>query len=156
MTNNIIMKNYNGSGYDELYPKTIAEQVIESPTRKFITQTQLTKLDGLSNGTVVEKSLINGNVKINSIETVVYTIPTLTKTTVGLANVDNTTDMAKPVSTAQNNALNLKVDKVAGKQLSTEDFTLANKNKLNGLKRTVASSVEPVGSEIGDVWYQIV
>lgn len=36
---------------------------------------------------------------------------TLTKTDVGLANVDNTADTAKPVSTAQQTALNLKVDK---------------------------------------------
>lgn len=36
---------------------------------------------------------------------------TLTKTTVGLANVDNTADSAKPVSTAQQTALDAKADK---------------------------------------------
>lgn len=36
---------------------------------------------------------------------------TLTKTDVGLANVDNTSDANKPVSTAQQTALNLKADK---------------------------------------------
>jgi hypothetical protein len=37
----------------------------------------------------------------------------LTKTDVGLANVDNTSDANKPVSTAQQTALNLKMDKSA-------------------------------------------
>ena len=35
-------------------------------------------------------------------------LPVLTKTTVGLSNVDNTTDLAKPISTAVQNALNAK------------------------------------------------
>lgn len=39
------------------------------------------------------------------------------KTLVGLSNVDNTSDLNKPVSTAQQTALILKVDKVAGKSL---------------------------------------
>lgn len=46
---------------------------------------------------------------------------TLTKSDVGLANVDNTSDANKPVSTAQQTALNLKVDKtttVNGQALS--------------------------------------
>ena len=43
----------------------------------------------------------------------------LTKTDVGLANVDNTADTAKPVSTAQQTALNLKE-------------SLANKNAVSG------------------------
>lgn len=40
------------------------------------------------------------------------TLLALTKTDVGLSNVDNTTDVAKPVSTAQQTALNLKADAV--------------------------------------------
>ena len=39
------------------------------------------------------------------------------KTFVGLGNVDNTSDVNKPVSTAQQTALNLKVDKVTGSSL---------------------------------------
>ena len=39
---------------------------------------------------------------------------TLTKTDVGLSNVDNTSDANKPVSTAQATALNLKYDKTGG------------------------------------------
>lgn len=61
------------------------------------------------------------------------TSSSLTKSSVGLGNVDNTSDLAKPVSTATQNALNNKVDKVAGKGLSTNDFTNALKTKLEGL-----------------------
>ena len=55
---------------------------------------------------------------------------TLNSTSVGLANVDNTSDANKPISTATQTALDLKVDKVTGKGLSTEDYTTAEKTKL--------------------------
>ena len=58
----------------------------------------------------------------------------LTKADVGLANVDNTSDANKPVSTAAQTALDSKVDKVSGKGLSTEDYTSAEKTKLNGIQ----------------------
>jgi hypothetical protein len=41
---------------------------------------------------------------------------------VGLANVDNTTDLLKPISTATSTALANKVDKVSGKDLSTNVY----------------------------------
>ena len=56
----------------------------------------------------------------------------VTATQLGLGNVDNTSDINKPVSTAQQIALDLKVDKVLGKGLSTNDLTdtlLMNINK---------------------------
>ena len=58
----------------------------------------------------------------------------LTKDNVGLSNVDNTSDINKPISTATQTALDLKVDKVNGKQLSTEDYTTSEKNKLAGIQ----------------------
>lgn len=61
------------------------------------------------------------------------TKPTYTKAEVGLGNVDNTADEDKPVSTATQNALSAKVDKVSGKQLSTNDYTTAEKQKLSRL-----------------------
>lgn len=61
------------------------------------------------------------------------TKPTYTKAEVGLGNVDNTADLEKPISTATQNALSGKVDKVSGKGLSTNDYTTAEKNKLAGL-----------------------
>lgn len=54
----------------------------------------------------------------------------LTKTDVGLSNVNNTADTAKPVSTAQQTALDLKVDKDGAKILSDENYTTLEKAKL--------------------------
>lgn len=50
------------------------------------------------------------------------TKPSYSKSEVGLGNVDNTSDTDKPVSTAQQTALDTKVDKVEGKGLSTNDY----------------------------------
>lgn len=66
---------------------------------------------------------------------------TLDKNDVGLTNVDNTPDLNKPVSTAQQTALDTKVDKVGGKQLSDENYTMAEKNKLAGLGPDLVVSV---------------
>lgn len=57
----------------------------------------------------------------------------MTKTQIGLGNVDNTSDMNKPISTAAQIALDNKVDKKAGKELSTNDFTTNEKTKLAGI-----------------------
>ncbi|MEY4963250.1 MAG: hypothetical protein RLZZ323_569 [Bacteroidota bacterium] len=58
------------------------------------------------------------------------------KTNLQLQNVDNTSDLNKPVSTATRVVLDTKVDKVTGKGLSTEDFTTAEKTKLASLTGT--------------------
>lgn len=57
----------------------------------------------------------------------------LSKSDVGLGNVDNTSDANKPISTATQTALNGKVDTVTGKSLSTNDYTTAEKTKLDGI-----------------------
>lgn len=49
----------------------------------------------------------------------------VTKSQLGLGDVDNTSDIGKPISTATQTALNLKVDKVIGKSLTTNDLTNA-------------------------------
>ena len=54
----------------------------------------------------------------------------VTKAQIGLGNVDNTSDINKPISTAAQVALDNKVDKEAGKGLSTNDFTTNEKTKL--------------------------
>lgn len=54
----------------------------------------------------------------------------VTKSDVGLSNVDNTSDADKPVSTAQEQALDGKVDKALGKSLVSD----AEITKLSGLK----------------------
>jgi hypothetical protein len=65
----------------------------------------------------------------------------ITKSTVGLSNVDNTSDTNKPVSTLQQAALDKKVDKVTGKQLSTEDYTSIEKTKLSGIAENAQVNV---------------
>lgn len=60
--------------------------------------------------------------------------PMPAKADIGLGSVDNTSDAAKPVSTAQQTALDDKVDKVTGYGLSEEDYTTAEKSKLAGLE----------------------
>jgi hypothetical protein len=59
------------------------------------------------------------------------------KTNLQLQNVDNTADLNKPISKLAQLALDSKVDKVAGKDLSTEDFTTAEKTKLASLGGTL-------------------
>ena len=72
-------------------------------------QTLNSKLTGISGLSDVATGLIkitNGTVSFDS--TTYLTSGTVTKTMVGLNNVDNTADTAKPVSTAQQAALDLK------------------------------------------------
>ena len=70
----------------------------------------------------------------------------VTKAQVGLSNVENTSDASKPISLATQSALDLKansadvtsslalkVDKISGKGLSTEDYSTAEKSKLAGI-----------------------
>lgn len=76
----------------------------------------------------------------------------VTKTQVGLSNVDNTSDANKPISTATQNALNNKVDKVAGKKLSTEDYTSVEKTKLAEIEAGAqVNTVTSVAGKTGTV-----
>ena len=67
----------------------------------FMSSTDKTKLDGIASGA-----------QVNTVDSVAGKtgVVTLVKADVGLANVDNTADTAKPVSTAQQTALNLKAN----------------------------------------------
>lgn len=88
----------------------------------------------------------------------------VTKVQVGLENADNTSDMDKPVSTAQQNALDAaisahniaesahddirlllenKVDKISGMGLSENDYTTAEKNKLNSIAEGANINIQP-------------
>lgn len=117
-----------------------------------------TKLDGIQEGaTKVEDSSTNGNIKINGIETNVYTLPTdvvqdedyvhtdnnyTTTEKNKLSGIDtgaNKTIVDSSLSTTSTNpvqnkvintALGTKVDKVSGKGLSTNDYTNDDKEKV--------------------------
>ena len=64
------------------------------------------------------------------------TTATAARASLGLGNVDNTSDLLKPVSTATQASLATKVDKVSGKDLSTNDYTTAEKTKLASITGT--------------------
>ena len=65
------------------------------------------------------------------------TKPTYTAAEIGLDQVNNTLDMNKPISTATQAALDGKVDKVVGKQLSTNDYSAEEKSTVAQLKADV-------------------
>jgi hypothetical protein len=69
---------------------------------------------------------------------------TLVKSDVGLTNVDNTADTAKPVSTAQQTALNLKAD-------TASLATVATSGSYTDLSNKPTIPVTSVASKTGDV-----
>lgn len=73
------------------------------------------------------------------------------KTDIGLDQVDNTSDVNKPVSTAQQTALNLKVDKVTGFGLSSNDYTTVEKTKLASVPTTFPYLPLAGGTVTGDI-----
>jgi hypothetical protein len=87
---------------------------------------------------------VDGNVGLKAnINSPIFTgtVSGIDKTMVGLNNVDNTSDADKPLSTATQAALNSKVDKVTGKGLSSEDYTTADKTKLDGIEAGAEKNV---------------
>lgn len=74
----------------------------------------------------------------------------VTKAQVGLDQVNNTSDTDKPVSTATQNALDSKVDKIEGKQLSTNDYTNDDKSKVaESINESVANTL--INTAIGNL-----
>lgn len=102
-----------------------------SSTDGLMSSSDKTKLDGIESG--AQKNTVLG-VKGNSESSYRTGNINITKANIGLGNVDNTSDLNKPISTATQSALDGKVDKVSGKQLSTNDYTTAEKNKLAGIE----------------------
>ena len=72
------------------------------------------------------------------------TKPIYTAAEIGLDRVDNTADIDKPISTATQTALNTKVDKIDGKQLSTNDYSNEEKEIVAQLKTNVESLTKSV------------
>jgi hypothetical protein len=109
-----------------------------------------TKLNITDTAAMLKPYFTSINLKAN-IESPTFTgtVSGITKAMVGLGNVDNTADIDKPVSSATQAALDLKanaadvktvldlkVDKVTGKALSTNDYTTAEKTKLAAITGT--------------------
>jgi len=98
-----------------------------SDASKPISTAQATAIADAKNAGTTAQSNLNAHI-VN-----VSNPHSVTKAHVGLGNCDNTSDASKPVSTAQQAALNSKVDKVTGMGLSTNDYTTAEKTKLAGI-----------------------
>lgn len=128
---NIQMKHYNGVDWDSLFPRTKAAVVMMNDGTTV--QAKVTQIiNELANKAT--KADIN-----NAIEQLVDNAPEALDTLYELAEaLGNDPNFATTVT----NMLAQKVDKVAGKQLSTEDFTTALKNKLEGLPSSVYSKSE--------------
>ena len=101
---------------DELALKQLITEIKGADTLKvdkvigksLIEDTKISKLDGIKEGAnKTEASTINGNLIIDGIETKVISI---NKSDIELGNVNNTSDLEKPISTPTQNALNLKIN----------------------------------------------
>ncbi len=117
---------------DELDNTSDADKPISNAT-----QSALNNKSDVGHGHVASdisdfNSVASAAAPVQSVNTRVGAI-VLTKSDVGLGNVDNTSDANKPISTATATALSGKVDKVAGKGLSDENYTSAEKSKLAGI-----------------------
>lgn len=77
-----------------------------------------------------------------------------TKATVGLGNVDNTSDASKPVSTAQQNALNAKANRAVSERLVYHDGTAGGFTRETGWfrYRIIGGSTRPTNMAAGDAW----
>jgi hypothetical protein len=99
-----------------------------------VTATSFIRSGGTSSQFLKADGTVDSNIYATlSSPTFTGTVSGITKTMVGLGNVDNTTDLNKPVSTATNTALALKVDKVAGERLinAAEITKLSNQSGTN-------------------------
>jgi hypothetical protein len=113
------------------------------------TNTTLTSLSNLATVGTITSGVWSGTaVAVEKGGTGVNSLTAL-KTALTLNNVNNTTDLTKPISTLTQTALDLKVsisdvtsllenkvDKVVGKNLSTNDYTTAEKEKLAAITGT--------------------
>ena len=83
----------------------------------------------------VDAENVKGILPLGSGGTGVASISEL-KTSLAVDQINNTSDASKPISTATQVALTTKVDKVTGKELSTNDYTTAEKTKLAAITGT--------------------
>jgi len=82
-------------------------------------------------------------VKINDNFSEVVTDLSNKAETSAISNIDNTSDINKPVSTAQQTALDLKLDS-SGHILTDENFTTTKSNKLDDLGRDIGIPISGV------------
>lgn len=135
----------------------------------FMSNIDKTKLDGIQAGAQV--NTVTG-VKGNSETTYRVGNVNITATNIGLGNVNNTSDVNKPISSATRTALNLKANisspaltgtptaptATAGTsttQIATTSF-VANAVSQVGGTTIIVSATQPASPKDGDLWYQII
>lgn len=131
-----VQRGQEGTTAQEWTGPVYAYQALMAGEFQSLLNSKVDKAEGQSLMTSAERTKLSGiaaGAQVNTVSSVAgkTDVVTLVKADVGLGNVDNTSDANKPVSTAQQEALNGKVDKVAGKGLSTNDFTSTLLTKLN-------------------------
>jgi hypothetical protein len=125
------------SNYDDTNITQKLNEKVDKITGKGLSTEDYTTSEKTKLGTIEEGAQVNTVTSVAGRTGAV----TLTKTDIGLDNIDNTSDDDKPISTATQTALDSKVDKVEGKGLSQEDFTTELKSKLDGLSNYDDSTI---------------
>lgn len=113
-----IIKNFNGTSFDELYPKTVADQVVESQSKKFISESDLNKLKGIeanANNYVHPTSAGNKHVPVGGAAGQVLGYKadgeaqwiTLEKAKIGTLNTSSTQSLSVETSESFSNGISL-------------------------------------------------
>jgi len=103
--------NYNGSQLGQYLDTTLSVVANQDGGRIGISNLNPAyKLDVNGTFNASGNSLIGGTLGVTGVTTFSSTVNGITKSMVGLSNVDNTTDAGKPVSTATQTALDLKLN----------------------------------------------
>jgi hypothetical protein len=116
--------------------KTLTSPVINTPTGIVKGDVGLGNVDNTSDAT---KDAAVATLTNKTLTSPVINTPTgIVKGDVGLGNVDNTSDANKPVSTAQQTALDLKLDKTGG--TISSNLTVSGDFTVNGTTTSVNST----------------
>lgn len=106
----------------------------------------------ISNGTAWDKiDTLDSVVSVNGKQGAV----TITAADVGLGNVNNTSDAAKPISTATQTALNSKADATLGNVTQANARTKVGTGTM-AYRNVTISTAAPSGGADGDVWLRYV
>jgi hypothetical protein len=138
-----------------------ANKPISSATQTALDAKQATLVSGTNIKTINSTSVLgSGNIAVEPTITATTsadyyrgdkTFATLNKTAVGLGNVDNTSDANKPVSTAQQTALDAKTNKliVTNRQTASYTLVLGDADKLVEINNASANNLTvPLNSSV--------
>lgn len=139
-----------GNNYaDVLHPETSADVVIENENKMFVSNAEKAKWNNKADKTYVDTELNKRYLKeqvftkeevLQKIQDVIGAAPEALDTLQEIAKaLNNDANFAGTIT----NELSKKVDKITGKQLSTEDYTTVEKNKLAGIEEGANKYIHP-------------